>query len=296
MGNIVGHSPSSCAYAHCFNVAESAGHLAAFAGVLAALTFSAIIYLAGKSGLKRNGLEDTLITMYCGLVALLFATYLFAESAAEERGNLRVASGAFMASLILAIAVLYLFLGIMQLMSTHEYNTVSRFVGRTARWLISPAVFAFLGSSAVNAWGLNKTEAGAWESMLGYTCIGLAAVFVVYLVSLSHIPRLRNVGRNMKPRTWAHWSLVLVVVPSVLDLIWSERGRVAALPASIYIAAIVGVFVSLVIYCALLAGLADDGSQERVIARGATRSVPPQTRPLPYGSRPSRKTSPRRSA
>jgi hypothetical protein len=294
MGDIVGHPQSSCVYAHCFNVAESAGHLAPFAGVLAAFTFSAIIYLTGKTGHKCNGLEDTLITMYCGLVALLFATYLFAESAAEERGNLRVASGAFMASLILAIAVLYLFLGIMQLMSTHEYNTVSRFVGRTARWLVSPAVFAFLASSAVNAWGLNKTETGAWESTLGYTCIGLAAALAVYLVSLSHIQRLRNIGCGIKPRAWAYWSLVLVAAPAVLDLIWSERGRAAALPATICIAAIVGIFVSLVAYCALLAGLADDGSLGRAVK--ATRSGSPRTRERPYRSRLFRKTPPRRSA
>lgn len=253
--SVTTYPPEHCTFTHCFNLTESAAHLAPFAGTLAALTFSAIIYLAGRKKGEYPHLEDTLVIFCAGLVALIFATYLFAETAAEEHADLRAALDSFCASVVLALAILYVFLGIAQLMYDHDFAQVSTFVSRVARWFVGPAVFGFLSATAVNTWGLNLTESHAWESPLGCTCVGLACAFLIYLVLLSRIEGLHKLVGELEPRQWAQWSLSLVALAAALVLFWSEKGRTASVPGGVYIAAMIALFVSLVVYCTLLARL-----------------------------------------
>jgi hypothetical protein len=256
-----------CTFTHCFSLTESAARLAPFAGTLAALTFSAIIYLAGREKGEYPHLEDTLTIFCAGLVALIFATYLFAEAAAEEHADLRAALDSFCASVVLALAMLYVFLGISQLMYDHNFAHVSTFVSRIARWLVGPAVFGFLSATAVNTWGLNLAESDAWGSPLGCTCVGLAGAFLIYLVLLSRIESLHKLVGGLEPRQWAQWSLTLVALAAALVLVWSEKGRTAPVPAGVYIAVMIALFISLAIYCTLLASLIRPPQEHRARER-----------------------------
>jgi uncharacterized membrane protein len=225
---MAGQTPNHCRSDHCFNIIESAAHLAPFAGVLTALTFSAIIYLVGHT--RREEIEDVLIVFCAGFVALVFATYLLSEGAAEELADSRAAFSIFCASIVLATAILYLFLGLGRLTHDHELYRAGRFASRVASWLLGPAAFAFVLATAVGSWGLHKTESRAWDSPLGWS--GLAMLAILGMISAG---LLKGLPKTISAVRWAELSLVIIAIPTGLYLWWGERGRTATMPGGVYI-------------------------------------------------------------
>src|ERR1700761_8872817 len=96
-------SPTSCRLRHCFDLTASSSHLAPVAGVLTALTFSSIIYLANRDTPKTDKTRDSLLLLCTAFVALMLATFLYAENAAEELPAGRASFDKYCTSIIFAV-------------------------------------------------------------------------------------------------------------------------------------------------------------------------------------------------
>jgi hypothetical protein len=66
----------SCAYPHCYNVVESAKGLGTFSGTLTALTFSVVIFLAGRERQQHPAIEKTLVVFLGAFASMAVATGL----------------------------------------------------------------------------------------------------------------------------------------------------------------------------------------------------------------------------
>lgn len=223
-------STSHCLQPHCFNLVESAGRLAQFAGVLTALTFTAVIFLTGREPGEHPG--HTVILFLSAFLNLAIATYLFASAAAEELPDRRAVFEAFLASLVLSIAILHLFLGIAQLVHDRGFSEVEGFAVRLATWVVGPVIFVFMSLTAVDAAGLHEKEHLAWGSPLGIGCIVLAVTLVAFVVWGSPTDRTR---KQITGARWSAFSIAVVVIACGLSAVWAERGIKASAPASVYL-------------------------------------------------------------
>lgn len=222
---------TACSLPHCFNLAQSAGRLCEFAAVLTALTFSAIIFLAGRDRQKHRSLEDTLIMFLAAFISLALATYLFTAVAAEENASYRAAFESFSASLALSIALQLLFLGITQLMRDHEFLGVARFTAGAGQWVVALTIFLFMSLTAINAVGLYWSTNKEFESMIAWACTVMSVVLVLWLIGLATIPRLRVLAQKKMPATaWGAIQLGLVSGAGVLSALWAEQGSDTGFP------------------------------------------------------------------
>jgi hypothetical protein len=206
-----------CAYPHCFNLVASSKALGGFSGTLTALTFTAVIFLAGRDRGQHRGVERTLVVFLGAFASMAVATYLYSGASSEELPGGRAASEAFVASLVFSCALLQLFLGIAQLMDGRDFGGVVIFARRLADWVVSMLIFGFMGSTAVSAAGLFKTESAAWDSWLGVGCV---VMFVILFGWVLGGPRARY-AEESAPRTtaieaWAAFNVAIMIVAAAL--------------------------------------------------------------------------------
>jgi hypothetical protein len=226
-----------CEYPHCFSLVGSASRLGEFAGVLTALTFSAIIFLAGRD--KRDRTENTLILLFAAFVGMAIATYLFSGAASEERPGGRAAFETFCASLAFAAALLPLFLGVSQLMRDREFSNVALFAARLSNWVVAPVMFAFMSLTAVSARALYATEETAWLSVLGVSSGLLFAILLLWIFKGPLIPRIEeHLSR------WVALPVGVVILASILSALWGERGSQATAPTAGYLVLIFVLFLA----------------------------------------------------
>jgi hypothetical protein len=259
------HYHHGCELPHCFSITMSASSLSGFAGVLTALTFSAIVFLLGRDQRGRSELQSTIVLFTAAFVSLILATYLYTDAAAEEAASFRAAAVSFAASIPLGIAILQLFLGIVHMVRQHA---ASPFLVRVASWFIGPAVFYFLMATAVNAWGLEMTASVEWHSSLAHGIEVLLAIWI--FVAFLPWPLLRYTLE-----VWATLSLGAVAVATFFVGYWGEEAPHAAAPPEAYFGAMVVL---------LLLGLGYSSLLKQAIGR---QPPPPTsgnspTRPLPY--------------
>lgn len=238
-----------CLERHCFSLVESSGHYAQFAGVLTGLTFAALIFVASREGPHGDKQQDGLILLIVAFFALATSTYLFAAVASEEGvAGKRVAFEAFGAALVLAIAVLHLFLGVAHSMLVAGLGEAATFAARLAGWAISLVVFAFIAETAVDASGVALAEHAAWNTFLGWGCVALALALVLWQAknqwTTSQLDWLTE-------RRWATFSLTIVLISAALSGIWAERGIGAGMPEGGYFALILLLFANTGGFCVL---------------------------------------------
>lgn len=237
------HLRRGCALPHCFNVATSAGRLSEFAGVLTALTFSAIVFLLDRKRVERAKLRSTVILFTTAFVSLIFATYLYTDGAAEELPSFRAAAVSFAASVALGVALLQLFLGIAHMVREQGDST---FFVRLACWFVGPTIFYFLMASAVNAWGLEMASRAEWHSPLAR---GTEILLTIWLFgALLPWP----VFQCMRLKVWATVSVVAVGVATLFVGYWGEEARFAPVSPGAYFGAMVVLLVLGLGYSSLL--------------------------------------------
>jgi hypothetical protein len=232
-----------CELPHCFSITMSASSLSGFAGVLTALTFSAIVFLLGRDQHGRSELQSTIILFTAAFVSLILATYLYTDAAAEEAASFRAAAVSFAASIPLGIAILQLFLGIVHMVRQHA---ASPFLVRVASWFIGPAVFYFLMATAVNAWGLEITASAEWHSSLAHGIEVLLAIWIFAAFLPWSLPRYPTIA------VWATFSLGAVAVATFFVGYWGEKAPSAAVPPGAYFGAMVVLLLLGIGYCGLL--------------------------------------------
>jgi hypothetical protein len=254
-----------CELPHCFSITTSADGLSVFAGVLTALTFSAVVFLLGRDQRHRSELPSTIILFTAAFVSLILSTYLYTDAAAEEAASLRAAAVSFAASIALGIAILQLFLGLAHLVQRHGAST---FLVRVASWFIGPAVFYFLMATAVNAWGLEMTSSAEWHSALAHGTELLLAMWIFAAVQPWPLPRCATLV------TWATLSLVAVAIATFFVGYWGEEEPHAAPPAAAYFGAMTILLLVGLGYSSLLRRLIEKRPTPRVDRSSATRSLP----------------------
>ena len=249
----------------------SASRLGEFTGVLTALTFTAIIFLADHKRNDHPRVEDTLIMFLAAFISLAVATYLFTGAAAEEHQDYRAAFEAFCASLALSISLLLLFLGIAQLMRDQRFETVARFAAGAGKWVVTLIVFVFMSLTAINGVGLHLAPSQEFSSAVSIGCALLFIALLVWMLALARSSRLQVWAKRgwPGPTRWAIFSLTIVGVMSVLTAAWSERSTAASMPAVGYLALMTMLFLAAAGYVAQLTGIqqspsGDDGGSDAV--------------------------------
>jgi hypothetical protein len=240
---------TKCLERHCFSLVESSGHYAQFAGVLTGLTFAALIFVASRDASHGNRQQAGLILLIVAFFALATSTYLFAAVASEEGvTGKRVAFEAFCAALVLAIAILHLFLGVAHSMLVAGLGEAAVFAARLAGWAISLVVFAFITETAVDASGVALSEPAAWNTFLSWGCVALASALALWQASSRWTMPQAN---WLTERRWATFSLAIVLISAALSGIWAERGIGSGMPEGGYFCLIGLLFASTIGFCAL---------------------------------------------
>jgi hypothetical protein len=242
-----------CAYPHCFNLVDSSKALGGFSGTLTALTFTAMIFLAGRERGQHPGVERTLVVFLGAFASMVVATYLYSGAASEELPGGRAAVEAFVASLAFSCALLQLFLGIAQLMADRDFGGVVMFARRLADWVVGMLIFGFMGSTAVSAAGLFKNESAAWDSLLGIGCVAMFVLLFGWVLGGPRAGKDRESTRRPTAiQAWAAFNIAIVIVAAALTLAWGERGSRASLPEWAYLGMMALLFVSILRYSMLL--------------------------------------------
>jgi hypothetical protein len=242
-----------CAYRHCFNVIASTNELGAFAGVLTALTFSAIIFLAGRKKEEQPDLEDTLILLFAAFVTMAIATYLYSSASAEEGPKPRSAFLAFCAGLALSTALLLLFLGIVQLIRDGGFREAHQFASKMARWVVGPVIFLFMLVTAVGAHSVNQNTPHAWNSALGFASPILFLALLAW-VRLGRSSTKPDTTRKLR-RWWIRLTVGIGLVAVALTALWGEAEAHAAIPTAGYLVLILLLLVALCGYSSVLKSL-----------------------------------------
>jgi|GEM_PF-6283937 len=227
-----------CELLHCFSLTISAERLGEFAGILTALTFAGMIFLADRRPDKHPRIEDTLIMFVAAFISLAVATYLFTGAAAEEVQSFRAAFESFCASMALSIALQLLLLGIAQLMRDHEFPGVARFAAGVGKWVAALIIFGFMSLTAISAAGLMKPTSQEFDSAVAIGVAVFAVTLIVWMLFLSTLPRLRNRFREgwPGPTRWAKFCLIIISIVSVLTAIWAERSASTSMAEAGYLA------------------------------------------------------------
>lgn len=232
---IAANHVGTCALPHCFSLVASGENLGAFAAVLTAFTFPAIIFLARKDG-DEDGLGETQILFLAAFVSLATTTYLFSGVAAEEREGYRAAFEAFVASLVLSVSLQLLILGITQLMRHHAFDSTTRFAAYANNLFVGPLIFAFMTATAVNGVELHASSSQAYQSVTFFVCLGFAAVLAVWMAASYLIYRVcRPTTVCPSASTWAAGIIGITALASGFTLVWAEVKPDHAMPASVYL-------------------------------------------------------------
>ena len=214
----------------------SGSRLGELAAVLTALTFTAVIFLAGRDG-RQHALESSQVLLFAAFVALATATYLFSGVAAEELPGARAAFEAFCASLALSLALQLLFLGVVQLMRDHDFESATQFAALVGTWFVGPIIFVFMCATAITGVGLYASSAAAYRSGTGLACIGFCFFLLVWMLGSYALYR-RPLKRRVPWPTAAQWAggvIGVVAIASVLTLVWAEVNWDEGMPATVYL-------------------------------------------------------------
>jgi hypothetical protein len=266
-----------CALPHCFSLTVSASRLGEFTGVLTALTFTAIIFLADHKRNDHPRVEDTLIMFLAAFIALAVATYLFTGAAAEERQDYRAAFEAFCASMALSISLLLLFLGIAQLMRDQRFGTVARFAAGAGKWVVTLIVFLFMSLTAINGVGLYLPLSQEFSSAVAFGCGLLLIMLLGWIIALASSSSLQRWSKRgwPGPTRWATLALAMIGVLTVLTAVWSEQGTATSMPGVGYLALMTMLFFAAAGYVAQLTGIqqspsGDDVRSDAVLRQAST--------------------------
>jgi hypothetical protein len=259
-----------CALPHCFNLVTSGERLGELAAVLTALTFTAVIFLAGRDGRQRK-LESAQVLLFGAFVALATATYLFSGVAAEELPGARAAFEAFSASLVLSLALQLLFLGVVQLMRDHEFESATQFAALVGTWFVGPIIMIFMCATAVDGVGLYLSSSVAYRSGTGLTCIGFCVILLAWMLG-SHAFFRRPLRARVPWPSAAQWTggiLGVVAIASVITLVWAEVGRADGMPPAVYLALMALLLLATMGYSARLTHVGMT-TRRRLRARGSS--------------------------
>jgi hypothetical protein len=245
---------SACAREHCFTVLKAADEFAKLTGSLAAFTFAGLIFLVGRAADRRK-LEDTTIMFVTGFVSLVVTSFLYGRLAAEELASGRAEALYFSASIVFALAVLQLFLGITRLLMRLGYGPASTFLRGVSVGFMPPVTFVFLMVTAVDTYGFRKTEARAWfHTDLGFEALVAFALLVCLVAwrtwrTLRPTTSLPDHDTRLVRCAWS--SVVFLGVITAAAAAASELGSETNFPGFVYMGGLGAAWVAIAVYCCL---------------------------------------------
>jgi len=244
-------APAACKSHTCFDYIASSGRLAQLTGVLTALTFTAIIFLAGRERSERDQVEQTLVTFLAAFISLAVATFLYANAASEEQLGGRGAFVNFCASIVFAIAIQLVLLGITRLVSQGGYDDATSFAASVSAESMALIVFSLLSLTAIDAAGLRRTRHDAFVSSLAIACAVLLAVLIGRVIRMSR-RRESSADADGEVRRFATRMIVFMSVVTVASGVAFELDYNIRVPDWVYFVFIMLLFVSLWVFCRLL--------------------------------------------
>jgi hypothetical protein len=187
-------APDSCKFHTCYDYIEASGRVAQLTGVLTALTFTAIIFLASREEAERKQDEQTLVTFIAAFISLAVSTYIYDAAASEERVGGRGAFVNFAASLVFAIAIQQVLLGLTRLVAQRSFSRAASFATEISAEIFALIVFGFLAITAIDGAGQQKSQHDAFVSPVGVT----SAVLFVALVIHAYVTSKRSVPDRLQ--------------------------------------------------------------------------------------------------